>query len=138
VSLVYLDSSALLKLLVEEAESERLAGVINSYLATDVRLVTSALAKVELSRARIRNDLGGASDRFEARAQKSIFDILDVIQITEQILDVASSIPHHVKSLDAIHLATADVLREDLEVLITYDDNMLRVGKLLNLNARIA
>jgi len=93
---------------------------------------------VELSRARIRNDLGGASDRFEARAQKSIFDILDVIQITEQILDVASSIPHHVKSLDAIHLATADVLREDLEVLITYDDNMLRVGKLLNLNARIA
>ncbi len=138
MSLVYLDSSALLKLLVEEAESERLNGVINSYLATDVRLVTSALAKVELSRARIRNDLGGASDRFESLAQNNIFDILDVIQITEPILDVASSIPHHVKSLDAIHLATADVLREDLEVLITYDDNMLRVGKLLNLNARIA
>ena len=59
MSLVYLDSSALLKLLVEEAESERLTDAINSYLASDVRLVTSALAKLELSRARIRNDVGG-------------------------------------------------------------------------------
>ena len=138
MSLVYLDSSALLKLLIQEEESEHLTDVINTYLASDVRLVTSALAKVELSRARIRNDLGGAHQRFEARSQDRIFDILDVVQITEQIIDAASSIPFQVKSLDAIHLATSDVLRDDLEALITYDDNMLRVGKLMNLNARVA
>lgn len=138
MSLVYLDSSALLKILVEEAESERLTDAVNSYLASDVRLVTSALAKVELSRARIRNNLGGTPERFEARALDSVFDILDVVQMTEQILDTAGSIPFHVKSLDAIHLATAEVLRHDLEALITYDDNMLRVGKLMDLNARVA
>jgi predicted nucleic acid-binding protein len=138
VSLVYLDSSALLKLLIEEEESAQLTGVINAYLTSDVRLVTSALTRVELNRARIRNDIGGGQPRFDVHSQDAVLDALDIIQITENIVNNASSIPFHVKSLDAIHLATADVLRDDLEVLITFDENMLRVGKLLHLNARVA
>ena len=137
MSLVYLDSSAILKLLIQEEESERLTAVINTYLASDDRLVTSALTRVELNRARIRNDIGGSQYRFDADSQDAVLDALDIIQITESIIDAASSIPFHVKSLDAIHLATADLFRDELEVLITYDGNMLKVATLLNLNARV-
>ncbi len=136
MSLVYLDSSALIKLFIEEEESAHLTDVVNNYLVSDVRLVTSSIARVELNRARIRNDLVGAQVRFEVGSQNAVLDAIDILQITGEIIDVASSFTFRSKSLDAIHLATADVLRDDLEALITYDEDMLRVGSLMNLNAR--
>ena len=114
--IAYIDSSALLKLVVQEAET--------SYLEADLGerdgLVVSRLAVVECRRAaaRVRN----------TRLLQAVGDVLDstyLIEITPAIIERAARIsPARVRSLDAIHLATALSIGDpDLEV-ITYDDRM--------------
>jgi predicted nucleic acid-binding protein len=138
VNLVYLDSSALLKLLVASEESDQLTEVVNASLTAGVRLVTSTLARVELNHARLSDELSSSATSFETESLNGLFDAFDLVQITEEILNIASLIPFRVTSLQAIHLATADVLRSDLAVLLSFDPDLLRVGKLMGLNARTA
>lgn len=138
MNIVYLDSSALLKLLIAEDESKHLTEVVNASLASGARLVTSALARVELSHARMSDELGGSAAWFEAESLNALFEAFDLVQITDEILDIANVIPFPVTSLQAIHLATGDMLRSELAVLISYDPDLLRVGKLMGLNAQVA
>lgn len=138
MSLVYMDTSALLKLLLRETESEQLLFEFNRLIVSGATIVSSALARVELNRARIRNDLGGPHARFDLLQQNIVLDSINLLGITDEVIEAASSITFHVKSLDAIHIATADLIRDDLDSIITYDDNMLRVANGIGLNARRA
>jgi predicted nucleic acid-binding protein len=109
----YLDTSALVKLVVEEAESPELRQWI---AVAETALVTSDLSRTELLRAIRRTT---PSRTVEGRA---VLDSLIVLTITAGIFDAAGRLtPDALRSLDAIHLAAALELGDDLEGIVTYD-----------------
>jgi predicted nucleic acid-binding protein len=116
--IVYLDSSALVKLVQREAESSALRRFLREY--PDDRRVTSALARVEVVRA---VSTGGAAAVAHARRQLSRVDqiALDAALLDAAAVLAAAAVP---RSLDAIHLASARVAGSDLRVVITYDRRM--------------
>jgi len=118
----YLDTSALTKLVVAEAESKAL----RTWLRTDREPVACDLARTELIRAVRRS----APDRLlHARA---VLDSLTLIDVTTSIFEQASRLdPTSLRSLDAIHLAAALNLGDDLDSMVTYDD---RLAEAANLN----
>ncbi len=120
----YLDSSAIVKLAVEEPES----AALRRYLQRRRPLVSSALARTEVLRALLPQ-----GDPAVARG-RAVLALIDLVRINDKILTAAGAIePHEVRSLDAIHLATAQRLGGDLAQLITYDDRMADAAQQLQL-----
>lgn len=121
---IYLDSSALVKLVIEEDESAALL----RYLRRRPELVSSALSRVEVLRAVSRQD-----EAAHTRAEEVLASI-QLLRIDDAILtDAAALRPHHLRSLDAIHLASARALRGDLDAVVAYDERMLEAARLLAL-----
>lgn len=111
----YLDSSAIVKLAVEEPES----AALRRYLRRRRPLVTSALARTEVARALL--PLGEAA----VRRGDDALSRLELVRINDRILSAAGSLlPAELRSLDAIHLATARQLGVDLGRVVTYDDRL--------------
>jgi predicted nucleic acid-binding protein len=114
---IYLDSSALLKLLHEEPESAALADWLSA--RTTIPVVSSELAKVEVPRACRRVN---AEALPEAR---NLLAELDLIPLTSDVIDEAADGGEALlRSLDAIHLASALSLRADLAAFIAYDHRL--------------
>lgn len=112
----YLDSSAIVKLAVEESESK----VLRTYLRRRNPLVSSALARTEVLRAVLLEGEAGV-----ARG-RAVLGRIDLIRINGRILNAAGVlVPPELRSLDAIHIASALLLGMDLRQLVTYDDRML-------------
>lgn len=110
----YLDASAIVKLVAPEPETRALVATLRS--APEV--VTSALSQTEVIRAVRR--AGGGRDRL--RRAEAICSRIALIPIDQGILRRAADLePAQLRTLDAIHLATALGLLPDLEDLITYD-----------------
>jgi uncharacterized protein len=122
--LIYLDSSAIVKLAVDEAETPALRARLRRRRA----LVSSRVANVEVARA--LGPLGqGAVDRGE-----EVLGELELVRINDRVLAGASSLPPaELRTLDAIHLATALLLGSDLRQVITYDQRMARAARSLGL-----
>jgi predicted nucleic acid-binding protein len=111
----YLDSSAIVKLAIAEPES----AALRRYLRRRRPLVSSALARAEVARALL--PLGEAA----ARRGQDVLSRLELIRINDRILAAAGSLlPEELRTLDAIHLATAQQLAPDLARLVTYDERM--------------
>jgi predicted nucleic acid-binding protein len=120
----YLDSSALVKLAVAEPES----AALRRHLRRRSTLVSSALARVEVLRALLlEGDEGLARGR-------AVLARVDLVRINERVLNAAGALlPVQVRSLDAIHLATAQELGADLGHIVTYDDRMVEAANELGL-----
>ncbi|MET0695781.1 MAG: type II toxin-antitoxin system VapC family toxin, partial [Propionibacteriaceae bacterium] len=111
----YLDTSALVKLVVAEAETEAL----RVWLDGADLLVSSDLARTELLRAVRRAAPGRA---IQARA---VLDSITLIGIDGAMFETAGLLePTTLRSLDAVHLAAALSLGDDLDSLITYDERL--------------
>jgi len=111
----YLDSSAIVKLAVAEAES----GALRRYLRRRPPLVSSALARTEVGRA--LSPLGSVA----ARRGGEVLSRLDLVRLSDRVLEAAARLaPPELRSLDAIHLATAQQLGAGLGRVVTYDDRM--------------
>ena len=107
---IYLDSSAVVKLIVAEPES----AALRTHLRRRRPLVSSALARTEVLRA-----LLPVGDIALSRAHE-VLRRLDLVRINDRVLDAAGILqPAQVRSLDAIHLATAQLLGDDLGQVIT-------------------
>jgi predicted nucleic acid-binding protein len=108
---MYVDSSAIVKLAVSEPESSSL----RRYLSHKP-LVTSALARTEVARALL--PLGPeAVERGEEVLRR-----VQILRVNDRVLTAAGKLtPPELRSLDAIHLASARELRENLRCLVTYD-----------------
>jgi predicted nucleic acid-binding protein len=120
--IAYLDSSALVKLAVAEPETRRLY----AFLADWPERVASALVHVEVPRALAR---AGAPPGTRRRALAVLGRIV-VVAIDDAVLSRAARVePAALRSLDAIHLATAFRLGEDLGVFVTYDDRLAAAAK---------
>jgi predicted nucleic acid-binding protein len=124
---LYLDSSALVKLVQREKESDALRRFLRRHRAD--QLVTSALARVEVCRAVL---IGGPAALAQARRQLSR---LDQILLSTEVLDRAATLAPNVplRSLDAIHLAAAQVVGTDLRAVVTYDGRMADAARDLGL-----
>lgn len=123
-SVCYLDSSAIVKLVIREAESAALA----THLAQRSRHISCALAKVEVIRA-VRAHGADAL----GRARRAL-DGLGVIALDEPLLDSAAQLdPGVLRSLDSIHLAAAQALGDELSEVITYDKRMIDAARTLSL-----
>lgn len=116
----YLDSSAIVKLAVAEPESSAL----RSFLGSRGPLVSSALARTEVGRALL--PLGAVG----ARRGNQVLTRLHLIAISDRVLDAAARLlPTELRSLDALHLATAQQLGHSLAQLVTYDQRMLATAR---------
>jgi predicted nucleic acid-binding protein len=121
---VYLDSSATVKLAVQEPES---AG-LRRYLSRRRLLVSSVLARTEVARAL----LGQSHDRI--RRGLAVLRALDLLRLSERVLTAAGSLqPPSLRTLDAIHLASAMQLEEELAGIVTYDDRLRDAARSLGL-----
>lgn len=111
----YLDSSALVKLAVREPES----ATLRRYLRRKRPLVTSALSRTEVARALLPFGADAV-----ARGD-DVLQRLDVIRINDRVLRAAGALlPFELRSLDAIHLATAIEIGVDLSRVCTYDERL--------------
>jgi predicted nucleic acid-binding protein len=120
----YLDSSALIKLIAQETESEALARAVSGLTSQ----ASSELAVVEVNR-RARY-FGPAA---EARSRDVLADTR-LRPIDRAILDHAAQLdPLRLRSLDAIHLATALSL-DGLDVFISYDERLNHAASAAGLN----
>jgi predicted nucleic acid-binding protein len=120
----YLDSSAIVKLVVAEPESRAL----RAHLRRRRPLVSSALARTEILRALL------PSGEIALARGREVLRRLDLVRINDRVLDMAGILrPARVRSLDAIHLATAQLLGEDLGQVVTYDDQMVDAAQSLGL-----
>jgi uncharacterized protein len=108
------------KLAVREPESIAL----RRYLRRRRPLVSSALARTEVLRA-----LLPAGDEALARG-RSVLQRLDLVRVNDRVLNAAGVLhPLALRSLDAIHLATAQLLGDELTALVTYDARMVAAAK---------
>ena len=111
----YLDSSALVKLAVDEPES----AALRRHLRRRRPLVSSALARTEVLRALLdEGDEGVARGR-------AVLGHVELVRINDRILNEAGALlPPDLRSLDAIHLATVRHLGTDVREVVTYDERM--------------
>jgi len=120
----YLDSSALIKLIFEETESSALHKTLrgNSY--------TSVIGRLEVRRA---------IERIDPKCEAFGLDRLnefEMVALTETTLALAENfrgVPS-LRSLDAIHIASAMSVRQEIGGLITYDKQMANAAMVLGLS----
>ncbi len=118
----YLDTSALVKLVVAEAETP----VLLAWLAGRPGQPTSSdIARTELLRVVRRT----APDRLE-RARR-VLDSVTLIKLATETFEEAGRLaPATMRSLDALHLATALRLGDELDTVVTYDDRLAEAARL--------
>ncbi len=116
--MLYLDASAIVKLFVREPETPSLVAAI----AVDPEVVSSALAWTEVVRAARRA-------RVRVARAEVVLERIGLVPVDEGIIRAAAELrPPTLRTLDAIHLATALSLREDLAALVTYDERLAEAG----------
>lgn len=122
--MIYLDSCALLKLLLPEPETPDLRAFLAARAAEGH--ATSALAQTEIARTLVRVD----ADPEVADAAEEMLDRTLRIRITDPVLRTAGLFPiRHLRSLDAIHLASAEHLEHALTAFITYDKRLAAAAR---------
>lgn len=122
---MYADSSALVKLFLREPESAALA----SYIPPGAVLVSSALARVEVTRT-VR--VAGLEDEVEGGLD-GMLDGVGLVDIDRTILGRAAALANaSLRSLDAIHLATAMAVGPD--AVLAYDRGLCRAARTVGLH----
>jgi uncharacterized protein len=121
VSLYYADTSAVIKLLSEESHSKAFAAFYDAH--TDAEWVSSALLRIEVTRAVIRAMPALLPDA------RDLLMAFSFVAIDDDIVEGAMNEPDRgLRSLDAIHLATARVLGDDMDAVVSYDDRLLKAA----------
>lgn len=120
----YVDSSAILAIIFGEGTSKDFSHAIRK------GAITSELSKVEVLRNVTKVDPGLIV------AANRLLDQFDFIEISKTILKRASEYPHEIRSktLDAIHLATAESFQPLIEGIITFDKQMAQDARHLKLH----
>ena len=123
----YIDSSAIVKLVVREPES----AALSRYLRRKRPLVSSALARAEVTRA--LSHLGEPA----LRRGEEVLKRIDLVRINNQVLTTAGAMkPQELRTLDAIHLATASLFGDTLAGIISYDERMAMAAQALGWTVR--
>ena len=114
--MIYVDTSALMKLVWPEQGTE----AADAFIGDREDLVSSTLLTVEARRAAARVE-PAALPRVDL-----LLGRVELIHMSDAVIETASRLPDPMlHSLNAIHLATALLIRDDLDVLLSYDDRLL-------------
>jgi predicted nucleic acid-binding protein len=120
--LLYVHSSALVKLVLAEPESPALL----RFISDREHLVSSAVAAVEVVRAARRVS---RSKRVASQA-RDVVRAVHLLAVDLKVLERAADLaPASLRSLDAIHLASALSLDDDVEAMVVYDDRLAAAAK---------
>ncbi len=112
----YLDTSAFVKLIVDEPES----AALRTRLRRWPDQASATLLRTETVRALRRS----GNDHLVGKARR-LFGTIHLIRLDEPLLDYAGDLgPTELRSLDALHLAAALSIGPDLGVLVTYDERL--------------
>lgn len=123
--ILYVESSAAAKLLVEESDSARLAEYLDKAAEQDDALLSSMLLETELRRVAERLRLPQA-------AVTGLLGRFDLVELDRSLFREAGLLPGpHLRSLDALHLAVA--LRVDADAIVTYDRRQAEVAESVGL-----
>lgn len=126
--MIYLDSSALMKLVRQEAETTDLIGLLDAQRTEHAG--TSELGRIEVMRAARR-----AGPEAVAEAHTVIGD-LDLVPLNSTVQDLACDIGvARLRTLDAIHLASAVLVRSALTAFVAYDHRLFDAAAALDLPA---
>lgn len=110
-SLYYIDASALAKLVLPEAESKALLD-----LTKGSELVSSEIIEIELKRAVM------ASDKKLLSVVERVLQPIELLSLDQNLRNTAGTLqPDVMRSLDAIHLASALHLSKSIDGMICYD-----------------
>jgi predicted nucleic acid-binding protein len=120
----YLEPSALVKLAIVEDESEALQDALDGW----PRRVASRLAVVEVLRTVRRRDAAREALAHEVLRRVDLIVMSDRILMSAAMLD-----PVALRSLDAVHLATALRVRSSLGAFVSYDARQLEAAQALGL-----
>lgn len=120
--MIYLDTSATVKLVAAEEESAALIDWLNA--RSDQNLATSAVGHIELIRAAARIGPNAVA------IARSVVSTIDTLVLTDAIASAAATTPpSELRTLDAIHLATAHIHRKTLTAFCAYDRRLLAAAE---------
>jgi predicted nucleic acid-binding protein len=114
----YLDSSAIVKLVVEESETAALRRTLGAW----PRRISSELAIVEVMLAARRRSVAAE------RVARRVLAGLTLVAVDRDVLDAAAAVAPELRALDAVHVATATTLAGAVDVVLTYDARMARAA----------
>ena len=111
--ILYVETSAAAKLIIDEPESSRLAAHLDLAVDQDDGLLSSMLLETELRRLAVRTGVGQT-------VVTRLLERFDLLEIDRSLYREAGLLPGpHLRSLDAIHVAAA--LRANADAMVTYD-----------------
>ena len=124
--MIYLDSAAVVKLVRHEPSTAALVAWLNA--RTNIPLVSSVLVEIEVPRALRRNDPASLP------AVPSTLARINRLEVDATVRAIAASLPDpQLRSLEAIHLATALQVVGQLQSFVTYDGRLLSFAQLAGL-----
>jgi uncharacterized protein len=126
--IVYVDTSAAMKLLVEEKESAELADRLEQHRGDGDTLAASLLLHTELNCAVDRRP-----EYISRDSVSSVLTALALIDIESSDLIMAPLLPGRLRSADAIHLATA--LRLNARAMAVYDRELIGAARIAGIEA---
>ena len=122
----YIDSSALVKMIVAEQHSSDLVAWVQS---RNPAFVASDLLKIEALRSAKRIDPG------VVKATRDALRSVHFIALSSDVCELAADLePAVLRSLDAAHVATALGIGDDLDAVITYDQRLAEASFNLGLD----
>lgn len=127
--MIYFDSSALVKLIRAEVESQALGAFIDKRAGT--RWFTSELARAEVPRVirRLHADDQAGLETGLSHAGR-LWGSIDLVPVSTKVLRAAADIEHpSLRTLDAIHLATASGVRTSVSAFVTYDERLAAAAR---------
>lgn len=126
--IVYVDTSAAMKLLVDEKESALLADHLQQRRQDQDTLVASLLLHTELHCAANRRP-----EHIEHEAVSEVLSAIALVDIESGDLTTAPLLPGRLRSADAIHLATA--LRLNARAMVVYDTELRAASRTAGIDA---
>ena len=122
--LLYVDSSAIVKLVLPEAETRALREFLRSWPDR----VSSVVARIEVERVARRIDRGAI------RRARTVLSRIALLDLDENVVRRASALdPPELRTLDAIHLAAALSLGNDLGAVCAYDARLVGASREANI-----
>jgi len=126
-NILYVDTSSVIRIALGDHDGPELEKVMKRYTDLGVKLASSKLLELECRRATIRLKSEGMPYQEIERLASNV----ELLPITDEIWELAKGIGAPVKSLDAIHLATASIVPNCQ--LLTSDKNMQVVAPTLGI-----
>lgn len=124
--MIYLDASALVTLIAGRQYAPELRELLAS--RPGMPMGTSTIGLVET--VRTLDQLGS----YPTAMADLVRDFTEIL-LTEEVRDAAAQQPGRIRTLDAVHVASAQVLGDELAVLVTYERRMLEIARSVGLPA---